>query len=557
MAVFFTPMLFSPRSVLVAFLALCAPSAFGAGAAPAADPLAGTKPNIIFIFTDDHAAQALGAYGSKFGDDVTPRLDAMARSGATFEDCVCANPLCGPSRAIVMTGKYSHGNRFFSNEYSPNFDGKQRTLPKVMAEAGYESAVIGKWHLGGRPVGFNHFEVLPGHGSYYATATDTKDGRKNSQGYVTDLLTDKAIDWMKSGRNPEKPFILMLHHKAPHRNWVPGPNELALFKGRVWPEPANLRDDYSTRSQAAVDARMRIADHMYFDNDLLMPAGNEFMAGSYKQIRASMTEEQRARFDAAYDEENAAFLKNPPKGDALLRWKYQRYMTNYLRCVAGVDRSVGRVLDYLKEAGLDENTVVVYSSDQGFFLGEHGWYDKRLPYDESVRMPLIVRWPGKIKAGQRIPALVQNTDFLPTFMDLAGLPPEPAMHGTSLLPLIAETKSALRDGAYTHFYEDTGEHHAGAYVALRTKTHKLVNYYDRGFVELYDLVKDPSEMKNVADSPAYAKVRRELEAALKATAQRYGDKTGPWGDDKGGAVPERNRVKPGSGMPKPALVVGK
>ena len=540
-------------------LAAVAPLVACAAPADAARPsaLSGKKPNIIFIFTDDHAAQAMGAYGSRFGADVTPRLDAMAREGVTFENCICGNPLSGPSRGIVLTGKFSHANRFFSNEYSPPIPPAQRALPGVMREAGYQSAILGKWHLGDPSafkMGFDHVEIFPGHGQYYSPEFLTKDGKKKYSGYVTDVLTERALEWLKNGRDASKPFVLMLHHKAPHRNWVPGPNEVNLFKGRMWAEPSNLRDDYATRSPAAADARMRIRDHLYFDNDLLMPTGRkEFLGGGLKASLDRMTPEERATFEKAYADENAAFLKNPPKGDDLLKWKYRRYMTDYLRCVKGVDTSVGRILDHLKASGLDDNTVVVYSSDQGFFLGEHGWYDKRFAYDESARMPLLVRWPGKLKPGARVPGLVQNTDFLPTFMDLAGLPADSAMHGVSLVPLLSGEKAAVRDATYTHFYEDTTEHHAAAYVAVRTADRKLIRYYDRGFTEMYDLAKDPAEMRNIADNSAYAAERKALEKRLAELAEQYGDKTAPWGDDKGGEVPPHARVKPGSKPPVPAL----
>jgi arylsulfatase A-like enzyme len=523
--------------------------------APAPKKLSGTKPNIVFIFSDDHAAQALGAYGSRFGADVTPRLDTMAKEGVTFDNCDCGNPLCGPSRATVLTGRYSHSNRFFSNELSPTFDGTQVTLPKVMGKAGYQTAMIGKWHLGGKPIGFDHYEVLVGHGTYYSPELITAKGTvKNPGTYVTDLLTERALDWLKNGRDPKKPFVLMLHHKAPHRHWSPGPNELELFKGRVWPEPSNLRDDYAGRSPVPADARMRVGDHMYFAYDLSLPLDKkEFLAEYYDAELALMTPVQREKFLASFAAENAAFVKNPPKGDALLKWKYQRYMTEYNRCINGVDTSVGRVLDELKAAGLDDNTIVIYSSDQGFFLGEHGWYDKRFAYEESLRMPLLVRWPHRLAAGTRVPGIVQNTDFLPTFADLAGLPADPAMHGVSVLPLLEGAKPAVHDAAYTHFYEDTGEHHAGAYVSVRTANRKLINYYERGFVELYDLDKDPAEMRSVAADSAYAGDRKALEKRMAELAVQYGDTTAPWGTDKGGEVPEKSRVKPGSNAPKPAL----
>ncbi len=529
-----------PRSAL-SLAALAAAPLLGSATAHAAT-LSGKKPNIIFIFTDDHAWQAMGAYGSRFGADVTPRLDAMAKEGVTFENCVCGNPLSGPSRAIVLTGKFSHANRYFSNEYSPDFDGKQETLPKVMARAGYQSAILGKWHLGGRPVGFDHFDILPGHGRYYNPEFISPKGKKVEEGYITDLLADKAIDWMKNGRDASKPFVLMVHHKAPHRNWQPGPNEVNLWPGRVWPEPANLRDDYKNRAKPIAEARMRISQ-FDLDNDLHMPSVPNPEKGSFAGTIKGMTPDQREKFTGAFEPENAAFRANRPKGDELLKWKYQRYITEYMRCIKGVDNSVGRILDHLKASGLDENTLVVYSSDQGFFLGEHGLYDKRLPYVESVRMPLLVRWPGKLRPGSRVPAIVQNTDFLPTFMDLAGLPPDKTMHGKSMLPLMTGQARALRDAAYTHFYEHTGEHNAAANVALRTNEHLLVRYYDTNETELFDLKKDPHEMRSVADEPAYASTRKRLEARLAAMAAEYGDKTLPWGDDDAGVPPHTKAKK--------------
>lgn len=553
-ATFATPSHFN-MTLTFRFVIVTAALALSAAASP--DKLFGSKPNIVFIFSDDHATQALGAYGSRFGADVTPRLDKLAERGATFETMICGNPLCGPSRATLLTGKFSHGNGFYSNEYSPPFDGSQQTLPKLMHAAGYQTALIGKWHLESTPVGFDHFEMLPGHGTYYSPTLISETGRKTyPDKYVTDLLTERALNWLKNDRDPKKPFVLMLHHKAPHRDWVPGPDEMKLFRGRVWPEPTNLRDDYSDRSPAAADARMRISDNMFFDNDLLIPVKpSEFMSGSLASIKKRMFPAARELFDETYGKENADFLKNPPTGDALLKWKYQRYMTDYLRCVAGVDKSVGQVLDALSEAKLDDNTIVIYSSDQGFFLGEHGWYDKRFAYEESAKMPFILSWPGKVKPGTRIPALVQNVDFLPTFLDVVGAEIPADIHGLSVVPLLEGEKKDLRDAAYTHFYEDTREHHAAAYVAVRSKTYKLIRYYDRGFTEMYDLSKDPHEMHSIADDPEYKGIRKALEKRLAELAAQFNDKTAPWGDDKGGAVPEKNRVKIGSKGPVPALTI--
>lgn len=534
---------------------LAASLILAASASAAPNELSGSKPNIVFIFSDDHASQALGAYGSRFGPDVTPQLDKLAKNGATFETMICGDPLCGPSRATLLTGKFSNANRFFSNGYSKPFDGSQQTLPKLMDKAGYQTALIGKWHLTSTPIGFDHYEILPGMGTYYSPTLISEEGRKTyPDTYVTDLLTERAVNWLKNDRDPKKPFILMLHHKAPHRDWVPGPDEMKLFRGRVWAEPSNLRDDYKNRSQAAKDARMRISDHMYFENDLLIPVSpKEFMSGSIAKIKKRMFPAARTLFDETYGEENAAFLKNPPTGDALLKWKYQRYMTNYLRCVAGVDKSVGQVLDELKAELLDQNTIVIYSSDQGFFLGEHGWYDKRFPYEESEKMPFILSWPGKVKAGTRIPALVQNTDFLPTFLDVAGAKIPADIQGLSVIPLLDGQKKDIRDATYTHYYEDTPEHHAAAYVSIRTKTLKFINYYDRGLTEMFDLSKDPHEMNSVADDPEYKTTREVLEKRLAELAVKFDDKTAPWGDDKGGEVPPSDRVDPKSKAPVPAL----
>ncbi|MDR2981911.1 MAG: sulfatase [Puniceicoccales bacterium] len=523
------------RTQLAAFItatSLAAPAIVSA-----AEPVSSGKsarPNIVFIFSDDHAAQSIQAYGAKLGVSVTPNIDRMAREGMTFENCFAGNPLCGPSRASLLTGKFSHANKFFSNEAHVPFDGSQPTFPKYLKEAGYQSAIFGKWHLESTPTGFDDYAIMVGQGIYYNSPVITPKGKKERTGYVTEAVTQDALNWLKDKRDAKKPFVLMVHHKAPHRNWVPGPNELDLFKGHVWPEPPTLRDTYEGKAQCISDIRMRILRDMPYPSDLLIPAKGKDTSPGYMTGMWYLSKEERKRLEDAYREENDLFIKNNPQGDALLSWKYQRYMTNYLRTVAGVDKSVGTILDYLKKSGLEENTLVIYSSDQGFFLGEHGWYDKRMPYDESGRMPFIARWPGKVKAGSRTPTVIQNTDIAPTFMDLAGVPVLADIHGRSVVPLLqGKADPANRDEAYFHFYEDTGEHHCPVYVAVRTQDHLLAWYYEHDYTELFDIKKDPLQLKNEADNPAFAETRKSMEKRLRQLAEKYGDRTAPWGDEPG------------------------
>ena len=547
-----TPSLLS-ASLLAGFSMIAQPAH---AASSSAENLSGSRPNIVFIFTDDHATQAIRAYNKRFPGDVTPNINEMAKKGVMFENCICANPLCGPSRATVITGKFSNKNHFYSNEADVPFDGSQATLPKLLRPAGYQSAFFGKWHLISKPTGFDYYEELTGQGIYYNPFFITAKGKEQIHGYVTDIITQHALDWLKNKRDPKKPFLLMIHHKAPHRDWLPGPQELKLWKNRVWAQPETLFTDYSGHGQPIKDIRMRISNNMYFAYDLLVDVSpKEFL---YKQVHTwfnMMSPEQRAGFTAAYGAQNAAFLKNPPKGNALLEWKYQRYITDYLRCVKGVDRSIGEVLAYLKSSGLAKNTIVIYSSDQGVFLGDLGWFDKRMPYNESARMPLIMDWPGHIKANLRPTGLVQNVDFLPTFLDLAGAPIPKSVQGHSLVPMLEGANAlANRDGAYIHFYEDTQEHDVPAYVAVRTERFIYANFYVRHYVELIDLKKDPLELKNVANDPAYAKDIVRLKKQLADLAVKYDDKTAPWGNQK---IPKLLTENPLTLPPnaKPALSV--
>ncbi|MDA1223001.1 MAG: sulfatase, partial [Planctomycetota bacterium] len=373
-------------------------------------------PNIVFLFTDDHAPHAISAYGSKV--NVTPNIDRLASDGMLFRNSFCGNSICGPSRATILTGLHSHGNGFRQN--GDKFDGEQTTFPKLLKAAGYTTAMLGKWHLTSDPTGFDYWEVLPGQGVYYNPDLIGPNGRRRVEGYCTDVVTDLALDWLESAKESGKPFLLMCQHKAPHRPWQPGPQELGMFRDATIPEPATLFDDHSTRGPAAAKHTMGVEDHLLMAYDLQCPVDEkERLYGYWANTRKRMTDAQREAWDAAFAAENEEFLASRPTGEALVRWKYQRYMKNYLRCVAGVDRNIGRVLDWLDENGLRENTIVVYSSDQGFYLGDHGWYDKRWMYEESFQMPLIVRWPGHAMPGSTSTSLVQNIDYGPTFLAAA------------------------------------------------------------------------------------------------------------------------------------------
>src|SRR5262245_45921636 len=463
------------------------------------------RPNILLIFSDDHAAHAVGCYGSKINQ--TPNLDRIARQGMRFTNCLCTNALCGPSRAVVLTGKYSHLNGFFKN--GDRFDGSQQTMPKLLQGAGYQTAIIGKWHLESDPTGFDYWNILIGQGPYYNPPMIENGTRRKYEGYTTDVITDLTLDFLKHKRQPDKPFLVMYQHKAPHREWQPDPKHFALYKDTKVPEPENLFDDYSGRGQAARTQEMTIARHLNdLDLKLTAPKG--------------LTDAQLAPWLAAYKEENEAFQKAGLEGDALVRWRYQRYIKDYLRCIAAIDDNVGRVLDYLDESGLADNTVVIYSSDQGFFLGEHGWFDKRFMYEESLRMPLMIRWPGKTKPGTVNHDMVSNLDFAETLLEVAGVAVPPDMQGRSLVPLLAgQTPGDWRQSHYYHYYEFPAVHSVQRHYGVRTARHKLIHFYQLDEWELYDLEKDPREMHSVHDEPQYAEVVRELKVELDRLRRQY------------------------------------
>ncbi len=484
------------------------------------------RPNIVFIFTDDHAIQAISAYGSVINQ--TPNIDRLADEGMIFRNAFCSNSICAPSRAVIQTGKHSHMNGVLDNILV--FDSSQVTFPKLLRSGGYQTAMIGKWHLKSEPVGFDYWKVLPGQGHYYNPDFRTPDGMERIEGYVTDIVTDVSLEWLENGRDKSKPFMLMTQHKAPHRSWLPGPDHLTMYDDVDIPEPETLFDDYSNRASGAALQEMEIDRHMRFSWDLKVIKDPEDSVGIqvWEQRKARFTPGQLEVWNAAYGPKNEAFLKANLKGKDLVRWKYQRYIKDYLRCIASVDDNIGRLLDYLKESGLAENTVVIYSSDQGFYLGEHGWFDKRWMYEESLHMPFIVKWPGVTKAGSVNEHLVQNLDFAETFLDIAGVAIPDDMQGHSLVPLLrGEDPADWRTSIYYHYYEYPGYHMVQKHHGVRTDRYKLINYYDLGEKELFDLETDPQEMHSVYNDPEYAEIQTAMEEELLKLKEYYKDTTIP------------------------------
>ncbi len=484
-----------------------------AGAANAKPP-----PNVVFIFADDHAYQAISAYGDARKLIDTPNIDRIGREGMIFNRCMVPNSICGPSRACVLTGKYNHINGFVNNS-NCKFDGAQPTFPKMLQAAGYQTAIIGKWHLESDPTGFDYWNILPGQGIYYNPPTIEMGKRVPHEGYITDVIGDESLKWLK-GRDKAKPFLLMCQHKAPHRDWEPPLRYLNSDNERVYAEPPTLFDDYENRGLAVKDQDMTLAKTFsQVDVKLITP----------KQLNP----EQKQLWDAYYGPRNEAFSKANPQGKDLVHWRYQRYMHDYLACVKAVDENVGRVLKYLDDEGLAENTIVVYSSDQGFYLGEHGWFDKRWIFEESLRTPLLVRWPGVTKSGGEFNGIVSNVDFAETFLDAAGLPIPADMQGRSLKPVLeGQTPANWRKSFYYHYYEYPQPHHVRPHYGVITDQYKLVRFYgpDVDYWELYDRVKDPRELRSYFGDPAYAKVTEDLKAELQKlrTDLKVPEKDEPW-----------------------------
>ncbi|MES2006432.1 MAG: sulfatase [Bacteroidota bacterium] len=483
----------------------------------------GSRPNIIYMMSDDHGYQAISAYG--YGLNQTPNIDALADNGMRFNRAYVTNSICGPSRAVMLTGKHSHVNGFKDNHST--FDGNQPTVVKMLHASGYQTAIVGKWHLVSDPQGFDYWNIVPGQGEYYNPDFIENGVRKRVPGYVTTLTTDFAINWLDK-RDPVKPFFLVYQQKAPHRNWMPEPKYYHLFDSVQFPVPSNYLDKYDTRTSAAKEQQMSIAKDMHDAYDLklafdLTPEERKGLANLWQSIYNRLTPEQKKEWEAAYGPMIEEFKKAHLTGDALAVWKYQRYMRDYLRCVQSVDDNVGRLMQYLKEHDLEKNTIVIYTSDQGFYLGEHGWFDKRFMYEESFRTPLIIKWPGVTKGKQVSNMLVQNLDFAETLLDIAGLPIPADMQGKSMVPLLkGKQKGDLHDALYYHFYENQ-EHNVAKHIGVRTNRYKLIFFYEKKEYELYDLEKDPKEMNNLYNDPAYTKLRADMLQKLKETKAAYKD----------------------------------
>ena len=494
------------------------------------------RPNILFIMSDDHAYQAISAYDSKLIQ--TPNIDRLAKEGMLFTNASVTNSICAPSRATILTGKHTHINGKIDNLMP--FDTTQVTFPQIFQENGYETAMFGKLHFANNPKGVDESMILPDQGFYLnPDFIDTKGDTTTITGYVTDIITDLTLGWLQEKRNKEKPFMMMYMHKAPHRPWWPSPEKFAEFTNKEFPEPETLFDDYKNRGTAAKTAEMNLLTHMMYSHDskirpeLLQEMGDkvspkveEFENGFYGPYgRANAA--QKAKYDVVLDKINADFKANWPNmtEQEKMRWKYQRYMQDYLACISSVDDNVGRVLDYLDESGLAENTIVVYTSDQGFYLGEHGWFDKRFIYDESFKTPLLVRWPYKITPGSKENEMVQNLDFAPTLLEAANIPVPTDMQGESLMPLLTGEKEKWdRDAVYYQYYEYPSVHMVKRHYGIVTKEYKLIHfYYDVDEWELYDRLKDPQELNNVFNDPAYAAVAKEMKTKLDELRVKYGD----------------------------------
>ena len=494
------------------------------------------KPNIIFIMSDDHAYQAISAYGSNLIE--TPNIDRIAKEGMLFTNACVTNSVCAPSRATILTGKHCHINGKIGN-YFP-FDTTQVTFPQIFQKNGYKTAMFGKLHFGNNPKGVDESMILPGQGYYLNPDFINKQGDTITiKGYLTDIITDLALDWLKK-EGDEKPFMMMYLHKAPHRPWWPRADKFKAFTQKTFPEPLSLFDDYENRGAAAKTAEMNLLQHMMYSHDSkIYPetlAKMSEVTPPVKEYRKEKgfvgrfgraSEEQKAEYKPVLDSINDFFYKNWPKMTAKekMKWKYQRYMQDYLGTVSSVDDNVGRLLDYLEESGLAENTIVVYTSDQGFFLGEHGWFDKRFIYNESFKTPLIIKWPGVVEPGAVEHEMVQNLDFAQTLLSAAGIDPPADMQGESIVPLLKnEKENWTREAVYYHYYEYPAVHMVKRHYGIVSKEYKLAHfYYDIDEWELYDRINDPYEMNNVYNDPNYSQVVVKLKKDLKNLRNYYKD----------------------------------
>ena len=496
------------------------------------------RPNILFIMSDDHAYQAISAYNDRLIH--TPNIDRIAEEGALFTNSCVTNSICAPSRATILTGKHNHINGKIDNR-SP-FDTTQVTFPQLFQQAGYQTAMFGKLHFGNSPKGVDDFMILPGQGHYVNPDFITNRGDTTITGYVTDIITDLTLDWLQNKRDEERPFLMMYLHKAPHRPWWPDPEKFKEFSKKQYPLPETLFDNYENRGTAAKTAEMNLLKDLRYGHDSkIRPETLESMndiepfvqpynwggSDGFTTSYVRFNEQQKTIYDPVIDSINVWFQTNWPKMTTKekMEWKYQRYMQDYLGCISSVDDNLGRVLDYLDQNGLDENTIVIYTSDQGFYLGEHGWFDKRFIYDESFKTPLLIRWPNKIKPGIKRTEMVQNLDFAQTFLDAAKITEPEDMQGQSILPLLlGKEEEWTRDAVYYHYYEYPAVHMVKRHYGIVTEKYKLAHfYYDVDEWELYDRYADPSEMNNVYDDPAYKEIVEELKISLADLRIQYND----------------------------------
>lgn len=489
------------------------------------------RPNILFIMSDDHDANAISAYNKTLIQ--TPNIDRIAKEGVLFKRSFVGNSLCGPARASIITGLHSHKNGFYDN--NSRFDGSQVTMPKLLQQAGYQTAIVGKWHLVSYPTGFDYWNILPGQGFYYEPRMISMQGDTSTlHGYTTDLITDGALNWLTEKRDTSKPFMLMLQNKAPHRNFIPSLKYLKLYHDRIFPEPPTLYLDTAGRGSAWRLQTMSILPDMELGSDLkvdpeylmdipwLKPDSAEI--AYYKATMRRIPAEERKAIMEIYKERGEIIKQLRPSGKELLKWKYQWYMQDYLACIASVDENVGRVLDYLDKSGLAKNTLVIYTSDQGFYLGQNGWFDKRWMYDVSMRSPLLARWPGHISAGTQNNTLVQNIDYAPTFLDLAGVKIPATMQGLSLKKLLLDPTVQLpRKSLYYHFYEYKGSHTVLQHYGVRTDRYKLLYFYTVDEWQLFDLQKDPDELYNLVKSKSHQKLFFDMKKELALQRKWYDD----------------------------------
>lgn len=496
------------------------------------------KPNIIVMYSDDHTAQSIGAYqealnyGLKLDHTPTPHIDRLAEGGMRFDNAFVTNSICKPSRAVLLTGMHSHKNGVLTNGES--IDADMETFPTLLQQAGYQTSMIGKWHLGTEPQGFDYYEVLYGQGPYYNPTMRTTHGDVERHGHTSEVITDSALKWLKVNRDRNEPFMMIYNHKAPHRNWLPGPNHLDDYRDRDLPEPSTLFYDYSGLTTAAHEQDMEIGTTMRWGADLKVPLNPETGEPNDDWQRVivennRLSDEQLERIEQAYAEENEYLYQNYESMSAedRLRWRYQRYVKDYLRVIRGVDDGVGRVMAYLERENLLDNTIVIYAGDQGFFLGEKGWFDKRWIYEESMRMPLIVHWPDGIAPGSVNKQLVQNLDLAPTILELAGAEVPGRMQGRSMVPLLTgEETEGWRDAVYYHYYEGPPRvHRVARHYGVRTDQYTLVHYPDHDEWELFDLEADPEQLTSVYNEPEYADIRQDLKNKIEELQEQYEDDT--------------------------------